>query len=140
MRKILEACPTCGGEFAVTELTCTVCETVVRSRYAPCPFCALSPEDLGFLLVFVKNRGNVKDMERELGVSYWAIRGRLNEVISAMGFEPAGDDQDDPEPDPRPSTRAADKDRPAARQAVLDQLKRGELTAEEAAERLARLR
>ena len=73
MRKILEACPTCGGEMAVSELSCTVCDTLVRSRYAPCPFCRLSPEDLAFMLLFVRSRGNVKDMERELGVSYCCL-------------------------------------------------------------------
>jgi len=106
MRKILESCPTCGGEFAVTELTCTVCDTVVRSRYSPCPFCRLAPEDLAFLLVFVRNRGNVKDMERELGVSYWTIRGRLTELITAMGLEPGGE-PDDASPDMRNEIRDA---------------------------------
>lgn len=140
MRKILESCPTCGGAFAVTELTCTVCDTVVRSRYSPCPFCSLPPEDMAFLLVFVKNRGNVKDMERELGVSYWTIRGRLNEVISAMGFEMPEDEGEEPAAEPgRRAAREAES--PAvARQAVLDQLNRGEITAEEAAARLERLR
>lgn len=142
MRKILESCPTCGGEFAVTELTCTVCDTVVRSRYAPCPFCSLSPEDLAFMLVFVKNRGNVKDMERELGVSYWTIRGRLNEVITAMGFEtPADESTDDAEASP--PKRGADASKAsslkAGRQEILDALKRGELTPDEAATRLSQL-
>ncbi len=132
MRKILEKCPTCGGEFAVTELTCTTCSTVVRSAYSPCPFCRLSPEDLEFMLLFVRNRGNVKDMERELGVSYWTIRGRLNEVIGAMGLEPGGE----PEADAPPPPRAASADLAAARQQVLDRLRRGELSAEEAAELL----
>lgn len=132
MRKILESCPTCGGEFAVTELTCTVCDTVVRSHYSPCPFCRLSPEDMAFMLVFVRNRGNVKDMERELGVSYWTIRGRLNEVITSMGLEPGGE----PEGDEPPPPRAVASDRSAARQQVLDRLRRGEITAEEAAEQL----
>lgn len=142
MRKILESCPTCGGEFAVTELTCTLCDTVVRSRYAPCPFCSLSPEDLAFMLVFVKNRGNVKDMERELGVSYWTIRGRLNEVITAMGFDaPADEPAEDTEQTP-PKRGADAKGTPlkAGRQEVLDALKRGELTADEAAARLSQLR
>jgi hypothetical protein len=138
MRKILESCPTCGGAFAVTELTCTVCDTVVRSRYGPCPFCSLPPEDLAFLLVFVKNRGNVKEMERELGVSYWTIRGRLNEVISAMGFEP-GDDAPE-EPGGERQTSRHREDATAARQGVLAQLNRGEISAEEAAARLERLR
>lgn len=127
MRKILESCPTCGGEFAVTELTCTVCDTVVRSHYSPCPFCRLAPEDLEFMLIFVRNRGNVKEMERELGVSYWTIRGRLNEVITSMGLEPGGEPEDEP-----PQARPPAPDR----QAVLDRLRRGELSAEEAAEQL----
>jgi hypothetical protein len=149
MRKILESCPTCGGDFAVTELTCTVCETIVRSQYTPCPFCNLSPEDLGFMLVFVKNRGNVKDMERELGVSYWTIRGRLNEIISAMGFEAPDDGEhghvfeEDTEAisSDELETVAREKvDRSTARQEILELLKRGELTADEAAERLAQFR
>lgn len=135
MRKILESCPTCGGTFAVTELTCTVCNTVVHSRYAPCPFCRLSPEDLAFMLVFVKNRGNVKEMERELGVSYWTIRGRLNEVITAMGFEVTTDEAAGDRPDAESTA-----DQATARQATLDALKRGELTPDEAAARLAQLR
>lgn len=136
MRKILESCPTCGGEFAVTELTCTTCETVVRSQYSPCPFCRLSPEDMAFMLVFVRNRGNVKDMERELGVSYWTIRGRLNEVIQSMGLEPGGEPEgDEPAPGRRtePSAAAEQESAAARRQAVLDRLRRGEITAEEAA-------
>ena len=132
MRKILESCPTCGGEFAVTELTCTVCDTVVRSRYSPCPFCRLAPEDLEFMLIFVRNRGNVKEMERELGVSYWTIRGRLNEVIASMGLEPGGE----PEGEEAPRERPAASDRAAGRQAVLDRLRRGEISAAEAAEQL----
>jgi hypothetical protein len=141
MRKILESCPTCGGEFAVTELTCTVCDTVVRSQYDPCPFCRLAPEDLAFMLVFVRNRGNVKEMERELGVSYWTIRGRLTEVITSMGLEPGGEleettERSSPNPDERRATNEERRMKNAARQTVLERLRRGELTAEEAADEL----
>jgi hypothetical protein len=135
-RKILESCPTCGGEFAITELTCNVCETVVRSRYSPCPFCRLSPEDLAFMLLFIRHRGNVKDMERELGVSYWTIRGRLNELIASMGLEPAGEDET---PEATPVARPPTADRrlsSAARQKILERLKAGEISAEEAAREL----
>jgi len=134
MRKILEACPTCGGDMVVTELSCTVCDTVVRSHYAPCAFCRLSPEDMAFMLLFVKSRGNVKDMERELGVSYWTIRGRLNEIIASMGL--GGDDAEaeagEERGKPARATSAA-KATAADRQAVLDRLRRGEISAEEAA-------
>ena len=141
MRKILESCPTCGGAMAVSELSCTVCDTVVRSRYTPCPFCRLSPEDLAFMLLFVRSRGNVKDMERELGVSYWTIRGRLNELIATMGLGDAGDDTPNPvpgdaanEPAPSRAERATVKGPTATeRQAILDRLKSGELTPTQAA-------
>lgn len=136
MRKIIESCPTCGGELAVTEVTCTVCDTVVRSQYAPCPFCRLAAEDQAFLLLFVRHRGNVKDMERELGVSYWTIRGRLNEVIDLMGLEPGGEPADTPDaPAAAPAAASATPTTPA-RQAILDRLRRGELSAEEAARKL----
>ena len=133
MRKILEQCPTCGGELAISEVSCTVCDTTVRSRYAPCPFCKLAPEDLAFMLLFVKSRGNVKDMERELGVSYWTIRGRLNEVIAAMGLD--GEDTEAAEGPAESEPPAPRRGRPPApeRQAILDQLKRGEISADEAA-------
>ena len=133
MRKILEACPTDGGDLAVTELTCLDCGTVVRGQYAPCPFCRLAAEDLAFLLVFVRNRGNVKEMERELGVSYWTIRGRLNEVIASMGLEPGGEPEGPDEPE---QADALPESRTAARQEVLERLRRGEISAEEAAAEL----
>lgn len=135
MRKILEACPTCGSEMVISELTCTTCDTVVRSRYTPCPFCRLAPEDLAFMLLFVRSRGNVKDMERELGVSYWTIRGRLNEIIAAMGLG-GSDEGDDPAnpAEPPPARRGPE----SGRQAVLDRLKRGEISAQEAADLLGR--
>ncbi len=141
MRKILESCPTCGGALIVSEVSCTACDTVVRSRYTPCPFCRLDPEDLAFMLLFVRSRGNVKDMERELGVSYWTIRGRLNELITAMGL--GGEEEEAPSPGegdaaavPSPSGRGLGRGPApdaAERQSILDRLKRGELTPTQAA-------
>ena len=136
MRKILESCPTCGSEVIVSEVTCTTCDTVVRSRYAPCPFCRLAPEDLAFMLLFVKSRGNVKDMERELGVSYWTIRGRLNEIIEAMGL--GGEDTEAAEPDAAAAPPRRGRPASPERQAVLDRLKRGEISAEEAAAQISK--
>ena len=124
MRKILEECPTCGDALVVTELSCDSCGTVIHGRYNPCPFCRLSPENLAFLEVFVRNRGNIKDMEREMGVSYWAIRNRLNEVVEEM-------DRDNPMPPPPP-----DPGRNARRKDILERLNQGEISVAEAAELL----
>lgn len=123
MRKILEKCPSCGGDLTVTRLACQQCETVVLARYAPCAFCRLTPEHLAFVMAFVKNRGNLKEMERELGESYWALRARLNEVIGALGFETQ----------PTPDQEALQVER----REILARLERGEMTAVEAASALA---
>lgn len=129
MRKILEQCPSCGSDLVATELSCTACDTVVHGRFAPCLFCRLSPEDLAFLEVFVKNRGNVKEMERDLGISYWSIRNRLDEVVAAIDFEEA-----------RPVSQpvSPDKGQRGQRQEILEQLGQGEITVAEATQLLSR--
>jgi hypothetical protein len=76
------------------------------------------------MMEFVKNRGNVKEMERELGVSYWTIRSRLDEVITQFGFEYS--DSSDSEP-------------AYTRRGILEKLDRGEITVAEAGELLSRL-
>lgn len=124
MRKISEQCPTCGGAVVATELSCSACDTTIRGQYAPYLFCRLPAEDLAFIELFVRNRGNVKEMERELGISYWSIRSRLDEVVAALGEEaPAAASQS-------PVRRQ--------RQEVLERLERGEITVAEATELLAR--
>jgi hypothetical protein len=131
MRKILEECPTCGDGLVATELSCDSCGTVIHGRYTPCPFCRLSPENLAFLEVFVRNRGNVKGMEGELGVSYWTIRNRLNEVVEEMDEEaPAAPLPAPPLPPPDPGQSARRKD-------ILERLNQGKISVAEAADLLS---
>lgn len=123
MRKILERCPTCEqSDLIVTELRCAHCGTTVRSEYRPNLFSRLSAENLRFVEIFVKNKGNVKEMERELGISYWTIRGRLDGIIAELGF-------DETAVTPEVETRRT----------ILDQLESGAINVQEAAERLAQL-
>ncbi|MXZ22540.1 MAG: DUF2089 domain-containing protein [Caldilineaceae bacterium SB0665_bin_25] len=122
MRKVLEECPSCGGEVEITRVSCTSCDTEVTGRFAPCRFCRLPPEMAQFLELFVRNRGNVKEMERELGISYWIIRSRINDLITDLGFESEKQDE-----------------LASQRQEILERVSGGELTAGEAAELLGRL-
>ncbi len=125
MRKILEQCPSCGGNLEITRLSCTNCETVVTGRFQPCRFCKLPPQSVEFLEAFVKSRGNVKEMERELGISYWTIRTQLNELIQELGFE----------------IEAAQEDEiKTRRREILEQVDRGELSAADATEQLGKLK
>src|SRR5829696_1747140 len=89
MRKVLEKCPSCNGEMVVSQLSCTQCDTIVLGRFRPDIFTRLAPEDLDFVVHFVKNKGNVKEMERELGISYWTIRNKLNDVVEQLVFNAA---------------------------------------------------
>ncbi|MBI2504562.1 MAG: DUF2089 domain-containing protein [Candidatus Latescibacteria bacterium] len=125
MRKILECCPNCGRDLEITQLKCTSCETLISARYSPCRFCKLSQESLRLLEIFIKNRGNVKEMERELGLSYPTVRNKLDAVIKELGFEP---------------NPAAEEDFKTQRRQILEQLEKGELKAAEAAGLLAKLK
>jgi hypothetical protein len=125
MRKLLESCPSCGENLEITRLNCTSCETVILGRYQPCPFCKLSPESTRFLEMFVQCRGNVKEMERELGISYWTVRRRLDELIDELGIE---------------ASPAEEIDTTAQELAILEQVSQGEINAGEAAALLSQLK
>ena len=139
MRRILSKCPNCGGDLEVTRLSCKSCETVILARYEPCKWCKLTPESLEFIEIFVKNRGNLKEMERELGQSYWALRTRLNDVVRELGYE-AGPDQAGEGPQGADEREGSEEEMVAVRREILSQLSEGKISASQAAEQLARLK
>lgn len=127
MRKPIEQCPACSGDLIVTQQTCIQCGTSIVGQFQPNRFSRLSPNDLAFVEDFVRYKGNIKEMERGLGESYWTIRSRLNDVIEALGFETAASD-------PQPSEKST------ARQEILAQLQAGKIAVEDAAKQLKKLR
>ena len=115
MSIIPQKCPSCSAPLMVTQLTCSACATSIVGTYALSPFFRLSNQSIKFLETFIRNRGNVKEMERETGESYWAIRRRLDEVISEMNFD-----------------EAAPQAPGLSRQEILERLSRGEMDVQEA--------
>src|SRR5688500_18577917 len=91
MPDVLGRCPVCDHDLQVTRLQCPACHTAIEGAFSLGPFQRLSPEQLAFLGVFVKNRGVIRDVERELDVSYPTVRGRLDDLIRALGYEVRGD-------------------------------------------------
>jgi len=83
-------CPVCGDVMHITKLECDSCNTIIESKFDICRFCQLPKEQKTFLEVFIKNRGSIKDVERELGISYPTVRAKLDAVIESMGFENSG--------------------------------------------------
>ncbi len=124
MAKILDQCPVCQSRMEITQLSCTQCETVVVGRFEPNRFSKLAPESMTFLETFIRNRGNVKDMERETGISYWTIRRKIDELIAELGLEA--------HPDPE-TTKTTRRD-------ILERLKNGEITPEEAGKLLEKIK
>jgi len=84
MRKILERCPTCGGEFEIRDIQCRQCGTEIHSHYDPCPFCRLTGEQIRFLELFVQAKGNMRLLEQTLGVSYPTVRSRVETIAAIM--------------------------------------------------------
>lgn len=125
---VLGRCPVCTAELTVTRLQCPSCETAIEGRFRLGRFQRLSPEHLAFLEVFVKNRGVIKDVEAELGISYPTVRARLDEVLRGMGYAAGGEERT-----PRQTQALAREER----RRVLEELREGRVTAEEAARRLA---
>ena len=133
MRKVIERCPACGGALTITHLQCGRCDTEISGRFTPNPFDRLSPESLAFVEVFVRLRGNVKEMERELKIPYSTVRGRLDAGIRELGFEVTPDrsisERDD----------GADAERDRRRE-VLRHLEEGSIDADAAIEQLESLK
>ena len=79
-------CMICGGTMHVTRLKCDTCESELSGSFAPCRFCSLDPQNLAFLEIFIKNRGSIKDIEREMGISYPTVRNNLDNLLTALGY------------------------------------------------------
>lgn len=101
-----------GREFTVERVRLTESGVAVEGAFELPQLAQLSAEDQVFVTAFVRCHGSIKEMERTFGVSYPTIKSRLNRIGKALDFV---------ETDPAP-TRAD----------VIDRLRRGEITAEQA--------
>lgn len=105
-------CAVCGGALHVTQLTCDTCESTLQGNFTPCRFCALDDQTMAFLEIFIKNRGSIKDIEREMGISYPTVRNNIDNLLSALGF--------------------ASETKPLTKKEILDKLSKREITSTEA--------
>ncbi len=87
-REVLGKCPVCGDELFVSKLSCHNCHTNIEGDFSLCKFCKLTDEQKNFVEIFIKSRGNIKEIEKEMGISYPTVRGKLENVIEALGYSP----------------------------------------------------
>ena len=109
-------CPNCNQALKVTKMSCPSCAVSLEGEFDVSPLGRLTPNDQAFVIAFVRHHGSIKKMEALFEVSYPTIKNRLNAIGALLdkSFEA-----------PTPNLY------------VLEQLSRGELTVEEALERLS---
>jgi hypothetical protein len=134
---VISECPVCSADLAVTRLHCDTCGTSLEGEFSVGRFSRLSREQMAILESFLRSRGNLREMERELGLSYPTVRSRVDALVRALGL---GDGARVDEPDDAAEAAAPTEDPGTTRQAVLERLARHEITAEAAAAAIRTLR
>ncbi len=111
----LPRCPICGKEMIITRLKCNFCEITVEGEFLANKLASLNPEEQEFLELFLRTRGNVKEMERILKISYPTVRAKLDNILRSIGLIPVDEEEE------KTKTRE-----------VIDKLERGEISVQEA--------
>jgi hypothetical protein len=122
---VIAICPVCSNELAVTRLHCGTCGTTLEGDFSVGRFGRLDRDQMLILESFLRSRGNLREMERELGISYPTVRARVEALVRALGFGPRADVDPDEETAVTPV--------PGSRDAILERLARHEISAEDAA-------
>jgi hypothetical protein len=115
----INKCPVCDQDLVVTRYYCVNCDTTIEGHFTAehTPFGHLSPEQMQFLLTFVRCEGKLNRMEEEMKLSYPTLRGRLNEIVRALGYEPGKEEA--------PAALTAEE-----RRAILEELYQGTISLE----------
>lgn len=114
-KEVLGKCPVCGGETEITKINCNECGTTIEGHFQLCKFCKLSADQKSFIDIFIKCRGNIKEVEKELSISYPTVKNKLEDVACALGYKSA--------PEEAPSNKQKE---------ILDLLSNGEINVEDA--------
>lgn len=115
--KLISDCPVCGDKLKAIKLSCSTCGTIIENEFSLSKFEQLSNEQLRFIEIFIKTGGSIKDVEKELGISYPTVKGRLNTIIKALGYD-------------------VEEEKSSGIKNVIDRLESGEITAEEAIKKI----
>ena len=81
-------CPSCQAQLKVKSMICENCGTEVHGKYDLPVLARMSVEDQDFIVKFVKSSGSLKDMAKQLGLSYPTVRNLLDDIIEKInGYE-----------------------------------------------------
>ncbi|GAB3817167.1 hypothetical protein GCM10028820_17660 [Tessaracoccus terricola] len=126
-------CPVCGDDLIITRKGCLKCGTELAGEFASCAYCALDDAEHEILKVFLVSRGNLREVEKHLGVSYPTARARFDAVVAKLGFGPAA-----PE-DPEEQSEDSSEPPQTPQEQILARVAAGEISSEVAAALIAAL-
>lgn len=109
-------CPGCHQPMKIARVGCTACGVSMEGEFEVSALGKLPADDQAFVIAFVRHHGSIKKMEEVFDISYPTVKNRLNSISAALDK----------------NFRA-----PSPNLYVLEQLARGELTVEEALERMS---
>ncbi|MDD2592555.1 MAG: DUF2089 domain-containing protein [Erysipelotrichaceae bacterium] len=117
VNEVIGICPVCESKLLVTKMACPNCHTEISGEFALSKFSYLSKDELRFVEMFVLLKGNIKEMEKELEISYPTVKKYLDNIIVKMGYQVKSESKVDSE-------------------AILTKIKTGEMSVDEAIEAL----
>jgi hypothetical protein len=129
-REVISTCPVCESQLHVTRLHCNTCGTTIEGEFNVGRFANLGRDQMLLLEGFLRSRGNLRELERELGVSYPTIRGRVDELLRSLGLADGSPQGSYAAPSVVPEATGVDAQ---TRRDILERLARKEITAEDAA-------
>ncbi|MGB9856789.1 MAG: DUF2089 domain-containing protein [Dictyoglomaceae bacterium] len=115
MAHYLPRCPICGREMTIIKLKCNNCNITIEGEFLANKLASLTPEEQEFLELFLRTRGNVKEMERILKISYPTLRNKLDNMLRSIGIMPIEEEES--------KSKARD---------IIEKLEKGEITVQEA--------
>jgi hypothetical protein len=136
---VIATCPVCSDELTITRLHCRSCGTALEGEFGVGRFGRLDREQMSLLESFLRSRGNLKEMERELGISYPTVRGRVDALVRTLGLADGAPNPDDEDFEAAPADGPDTSETSAERREILERLARKEIGADEAAAALRAL-
>src|SRR4051812_49126902 len=124
-REVISDCPVCESPLTVTRLHCNNCGTTIEGEFTVGRFSRLNREQYALLESFLRSRGNLRELERELGVSFPTVRNRVEPLLRALNL---ADGHAIPPDAPRPEA-VAPTDDAKTRRAILERRALHELSA-----------
>ena len=86
MNRLISKCPACHGTLRVTTLQCPDCGMELRNTFDLGPFDRLDKERFEFLITFLKDRGNLKEVQSDMQISYPTAKKKLDELLAALNL------------------------------------------------------